>query len=104
MRLRGRRPGCVFIDVGIEGDLWSDWHLTHPERALVQIEPGDMLSSLDVRWCTGMLTLIEGFPAERVKAIEAKCIEVGASRVVTTIQIDGLPVTTDTAGHMGALP
>ena len=104
MRRSGVRPGCVFIDVGIPGDLWREWPDHSPGRAIVSVEAGDMLSGLDLRWVVGMTVMVEGHPASRVEAIRDRCIAEKALRVVSTVVRDGMPHTTDTEGHMGDKP
>lgn len=91
MRLRGRLPLSLYIGVDEVWPRWftSDWttETCHGSgvHAHVLVEPEDLIDRLDLRFVVGMTVQVSGDEDARVKAVGMRCLEEGASRVVTFV-------------------
>jgi hypothetical protein len=83
LRLRRKAPKTVQIWCGTDAlQGWRDWH-TSTGHAEVEIQDGDALSGLDLRFTVGMLVMVNGTDPFRVAAVHAGCLAAGAQRVVS---------------------
>lgn len=86
MRRGGQRPRTLQIHAGVDHSLaWKDWQDTMPGHAEVEIADDEFLSGLDLRFVVGMRVIVTGDSDRRVTAIHAKCVELGARRVVSAV-------------------
>ncbi len=90
MRLHRKAPKTVHIWCGTDAlQGWRDWH-TSTGHAEVEIQDGEPLSGLDLRFTVGMLVMVNGTDPFRVAAVHAGCLAAGAGRVVSgTLMADG---------------
>ena len=83
MRLSGIKPESVHIWCGTDAlKGWKDWQES-TGHAEVQIEDGEALSGLDLRFVVGLLVFVNGTNPFRVAAIHAGCLASGAARVLS---------------------
>lgn len=84
MRLQGAVPGLVFVDTDpCQWASWRTWHIETPHNAQVEIELGDFIAGLDLRYARGLKVLVNGSDNDRVKAVGRAFERSGAARVVT---------------------
>jgi hypothetical protein len=113
MRKGGHVVGSVWLDLDPDKqESWRTWtecadFKAHPDAALsanVQIEPGESISRLDLRFLVGLTVWVHGSDLDRVQQLHKACAAAGAKRVLSAfMQPDarGEPRTAamfDTAG------
>ena len=88
MRLNGKRPSIVFINDFPTPEA-KDWHtpgakysqVWAPDHATMQVDAGDRIEALDLRFLTGLTVSATGSTEARAKALFAACIAAGAKTV-----------------------
>lgn len=88
MRSKGKRPSIVFINDYPTQEA-KDWHnpgakfgqVWEPDHATVQIDEGDNIASLDLRFLTGLTVSATGRTEARAKALFDACKRAGAKTV-----------------------
>lgn len=88
MRLEGKRPSIVFIN-DFPSPEARDWHnpgaaygeVWEPDHATVQIDSGDFIPGLDLRFLTGLTVSATGRTESRAKALFDACKRAGAKTV-----------------------
>lgn len=88
MRLAGKRPIIVFIN-DFQTPEARDWHIPgvkykevwEPDHATIQVDAGDKIEALDLRFLTGLTVSATGSTEDRAKALFAACIAAGAKTV-----------------------
>lgn len=86
LRRRGLRPALVDID--LEPCPWRNWS-TWPEWTTVpqiEVQPGDSIQLLDLRFLVGLTVQVSGFNGPRVLALADACKAAGAARVLAFVQ------------------
>ena len=85
MRRVGLVPSMVTLsDYPTETWSWRDW----PEdtaHAEVEIERTDSIARLDLRYCVGLIVIVDGENANRVNAIADAAEKAGAKRVIRVV-------------------
>lgn len=89
MRLRGKCPAAVFIDVGTDPtQAWRTWPGANPwaEIAHVEVPDSERLTSLppQLRFVVGMQVHVNGTNRDRTEALAQMALEAGAKRVIVT--------------------
>jgi hypothetical protein len=88
MRRQGATPRLIYVDCDpCTLQCWRTWHQETPHNAQVEIEPGDFIAGLDLRYAVGVKVLVNGSDNERVKAVGRAFERVGAARVVTATTV-----------------
>lgn len=85
MRRGGKHPATVFV--GLDPDrlrCWRDWHLLGDSPS-VEVEPGDTIGRLDLRFVRGLTVIADGNDAQRLAAFSSACMAAGAARVVASV-------------------
>lgn len=87
MRLRGHVPDMVWIDMDTNNviDQALDWVQMDNTRAHVVFDVGDRVSRLDLRFVRGLSCFVEGMDKAAVHELRDKCIELGATRVISSV-------------------
>lgn len=88
MRSKGKRPSIVFINDYPTPEA-KDWHnpgaaykqVWEPDHATVQIDEGDHIESLDMRFLAGLTVSATGRTEARAKALFDACKHAGAKTV-----------------------
>ena len=88
MRSKGRCPSIVFVNDYPTPEA-KDWHnpgaayheVWEPDHATVQIDDGDNIAALDLRFLTGMTVSVTGRTEARAKALFEACKRAGAKTV-----------------------
>ena len=84
MRRGGLRPDLVAIHAGTDHSAcWRDWRDLTPTQAQVEIQDGDSLAGIDLRFTVGLFVIVSGEDADRVAAVHAACLDGGARRVLS---------------------
>ena len=83
VRRRRYVPKTVQIWAGTDAlKGWADWN-GNSAHAEVEIQDSEPLSSLDLRFCVGLVVFVTGTDPFRVAAIHAGCLAAGAARVLS---------------------
>lgn len=88
MRSKGKRPIIVFVNDFPTPEA-KDWHnpgakigqVWEPDHATVQIDEGDNIAALDMRFLTGLTVSATGRTEARTKALFDACKRAGATTV-----------------------
>lgn len=103
MRLAGRCPKIVFVN-DFPTPESKDWHnpgsayheVWEPDHATVQIDSGDRIEMLDLRFLKGLTVSATGSTEARAKAIFEACKRAGATTVAAVHAIGlGTPFVRD---------
>ena len=90
LRMTGRRPAYVAIDVGDtpqSNRLWAMWSDGELGAAFLLIEPNDRPAMLDLRCVVGMLVMVQGYEQHErlIEATHEACKAAGADRVISSV-------------------
>lgn len=87
MRLKGVVPDWVWFDMDTTNviDQAKDWVDRDNARAQIQLDVGDKVSRLDVRFVRGLPVWIDGMCQADVHELRDKCKAMGASRVIASV-------------------
>jgi hypothetical protein len=99
MRSKGKRPSIVFVNDYPTPEA-KDWHnpgaafgqVWEPDHATVQIDEGDNIAALDLRFLTGLTVSATGRTESRAKALFEACKRAGA-KTVAAVHAIGLGTT-----------
>lgn len=88
MRSKGKRPSIVFVNDYPTPEA-KDWHnpgaaygqVWEPDHATVQIDTGDHIEALDLRFLKGLTVSATGRTEARAKALFDACKRAGAKTV-----------------------
>ena len=84
MRRQGAAPRLIFVDTDpCRWNSWRHWHERTPHSPQVEIEPGDFVAGLDLRYAYGLAVIVNGSDLTRVQAVGRAFERSGAARVVT---------------------
>lgn len=99
MRSKGKRPSIVFVNDYPTPEA-KDWHnpgsaygqVWEPDHATVQIDEGDNIAALDLRFLTGLTVSATGRTEARAKTLFEACKRAGA-KTVAAVHAIGLGTT-----------
>lgn len=97
MRRQGFVPSAVWLDLD-PSNCWRTWPQflggiewkrfpASTGAAHVQVEPGDSIPRLDLRFVVGLTCWVQGSDAHRVHLLHQACDDAGAKRVLSTVMV-----------------
>lgn len=85
LRRAGMRTSAVDICDAVDGQqFWRDWQ-TWQRSACVEVEAGDSIPRLDLRFLVGLWVFAWGMNAARVRQLHDACIAAGAKVVMSAV-------------------
>lgn len=80
MRKARTKPRIVFINDGWSDGMAKHWHESN-DHATVELQPGENIENLDLRFLVGVTVSISSCDMNRAKRLFQSCIDAGASTV-----------------------